>query len=156
MARGRLCPWPRWHALLLRRAPPRAIPAPRRPRLDARIGDLRAQAEQATAAEGVLTTELSGLDARVRAAEAASLPSRRGSSALEASLAAERRRLAALEQQDRRADGAARRARSGSTTRRSRCSSGVCGRSTNPTTPTSIAFALGTTSFSDLLDNSTS
>ena len=67
-------------------------------RLDARIGDLRDRAAQATQAEGLLTTELSALDARVRAAEAAVSVEQARLDALEASLAAERARLAALEQ----------------------------------------------------------
>ena len=47
-------------------------------RLDARIGDLKAQAEQAAETEGVLTSELSALGYRVRDAERRSRPSRRG------------------------------------------------------------------------------
>ena len=80
-------------------------------RLDARIGDLRAQAEQAAGTEGVLTTELSGLTSRVRAAEAAVATEQARLAALEASLAAERVRLAGARAEDRRRDGAPRRAR---------------------------------------------
>ena len=107
---------------------------------------------QATQSEGVLSTELSGLGARVRAAEAAVAAEQARLDALEASLAAERARLAALEREI-----AVETARlvvlGGSTSRARACSSAISGRSTRPTPPTSIGFALGAQSFSDLLDN---
>jgi len=64
-------------------------------RLDARIGDLKAQVERAAGTEGVLTNELSGLTSRVRAAASAVDTEQVRLAALEASLAAERARLSA-------------------------------------------------------------
>ena len=86
-------------------------PGVEKARLDARIGDLQAQAERAARSEGVLTSELSGITARVRAAESAVASEQAQLAALESSLAAERRRLAALEQKIAARDRTPRRAR---------------------------------------------
>jgi murein DD-endopeptidase MepM/ murein hydrolase activator NlpD len=66
-------------------------------RIDARIGDLRARADEATQSEGVLSTELSGLEGRVRDAEASVDAEQARLAELEASLAAERAHLVSLE-----------------------------------------------------------
>ena len=73
-------------------------PGTEKARIDASIGDLRERADQATQSEGVLSTELSGMEARVRDAQAAVDAERARLEQLEASLAAERARLASLEQ----------------------------------------------------------
>ena len=121
-------------------------------RIDARIGDLRAQAEQAAGTEGLLTTELSGLNSRVRAAEQAVDTEQSRLAALEASLAAERVRLAGLEQ--RIADETARLA---ILEREYAAALAVLEKRLRTIyesgSPDVISFALGTTSFSDLLDN---
>src|SRR5262245_11122443 len=72
-------------------------PGAEKARLDARIGDLRAQADRAAGTEGVLTTELSALASRVRDAQAAVGVEQARLARLEAALAGERARLAALE-----------------------------------------------------------
>lgn len=121
-------------------------------RLDARIGALRAQADRAARTEGVLTTELSRLTARARAAREAANVEEQRLSVLEASLAAERVRLATLERQI--ADQSARLVvleREYATAlatleRRLRVIY-------ESDAPSLIAFALGTTSFSDLVDS---
>jgi len=121
-------------------------------RVDARIGDLTARAERAGRAEGVLTTELSGLTSRVRAAESAVASERAQLAALEASLASERARLAALEQKI-----AVQTARLVVLERQYATALAVLERHLRAIyesdSPDVIAFALGTTSFSDLLDN---
>ena len=86
-------------------------PGTEKARLDARIGDLRDRGRAATQSGGLLTTELSGLDARVRAAEEA--------------VAAEQARLDAARSVPRRRAGAPRRrssTRSPSRRRASSCS----------------------------------
>ena len=121
-------------------------------RLDARIGELRAQADAAAGSEGVLTTELSGLAARVRTAEQAVATEQARLSALESALAAERARLAALEQ--RISDETARlvvlehQYAAALTALENRVRAIY-----ESDTPDLIGFALGTTSFSDLMDN---
>lgn len=121
-------------------------------RIDARIGDLKAQAERAAGAEGVLTTELSGLTSRVRAAEAAVASEQAQLAALEASLASERARLAALEEKI-----AAETARLAVLEREYAAALAVLEQHLRAIyesdSPDVIAFALGTTSFSDLIDN---
>ena len=73
-------------------------PGTEKAQLDARIGDLRARAGQATQSEGVLSTELSGIDGRVREAEAAVATEQARLDELVSSLEAERAHLASLEQ----------------------------------------------------------
>ncbi len=127
-------------------------PGSEKARIDTRIGDLKAQAERAVGTEGVLTNELSGLSSQVRAAEAAVNAEEARLYELEAALAAERARLASLERQideqtarlvilEREYDTALARLE-----QRLRDIY-------ESDSPDLIAFALGTTSFSDLLDN---
>lgn len=121
-------------------------------RLDAKIDVLKAQAEQATQAEGILTTELSDLTERVRAAEAAVASQQAELDALESSLASERARLVILD-----AAIAADTARLVVLERQYSVALGVLERhlraiyESDP--PDLIGLALGTTSFSDLVDN---
>ncbi len=127
-------------------------PGTEKARLDARIGDLRAQADQAVGTEGLLTTEVSGLNSRVRAAEEAVATEQARLAALEASLTAERVRLAGLEQKI--ADETARLA---ILQRQYAAALAVLEKRLRmmyeSDSPDVISFALGTTSFSDLLDN---
>jgi len=67
-------------------------------RIDGRIDDLRARADEATQSEGVLSTELSGISGRVREAEAAVATEQTRLDELVAALEAERAHLASLEQ----------------------------------------------------------
>jgi murein DD-endopeptidase MepM/ murein hydrolase activator NlpD len=121
-------------------------------RIDARIGDLKAQAGQAAGTEGVLTTELSGLTSRVRVAETAATTEQARLDALEAALVAERARLASLE-----VTIAGETAQLAVLERQYATALAVLEQrlrdvyESDP--PDLIAFALGTTSFSDLLDN---
>ena len=127
-------------------------PGVEKARLDARIGDLRSRAERATRSEGVLTSELSGITARVRAAETAVASERARLAALESSLAAEQQRLAALEQKITIES-----ARLAVLERQYAAALAVLERHLRAIyesdSPDLIAFALGTTSFSDLIDN---
>ena len=121
-------------------------------RVDARIGDLKAKAQQAAGTEGVLTTELSGITSRVRAAEAAVTTEQARLDALEASLASEHARLASLEQKI-----AEETARLAVLERQYAAALAVLEQRVRAIyesdSPDLIAFALGTTSFADLLDN---
>jgi murein DD-endopeptidase MepM/ murein hydrolase activator NlpD len=121
-------------------------------RIDARIGDLRVQAEQAAGTQGVLTNELSGLTSRVRAAESTATAEQARLAALEASLAAERAQLASLEhkiaEQTARLTVLERQYAAALATLEQRVHDIY-----ESDSPDLIAFALGTTSFSDLLDN---
>jgi len=72
-------------------------PGSEKARIDAQIGDLRAKADDATQSEGVLSTELSGLEGRVQDAQAAVDAEQARLEQLEASLATERAHLASLE-----------------------------------------------------------
>ena len=105
-------------------------------RIDAQIGDLRSRADQATQSEGVLSTELSGLDGRVRdaeaavAAEQARLDAARGVPRDRARPGSRRSRA-----DDRRADRAPRRPAAPVRRPRSACSRATCARSTRPTIP---------------------
>lgn len=121
-------------------------------RIDARIADLAAQAERAAGTEGVLTTELSGLNQQVRVAEAAAATEQARLAALESALAGERARLASLEQ--RLADETARLV---VLEREYAAALAVLEQRLRDIyqsdSPDLISFALGVTSFSDLLDN---
>lgn len=121
-------------------------------RIDARIGDLRVQAEQAAGTQGVLTNELSSLTSRVRAAESTATAEQARLAALEASLAAERAQLASLEhkiaEQTARLTVLERQYAAALATLEQRVHDIY-----ESDSPDLIAFALGTTSFSDLLDN---
>jgi len=121
-------------------------------RIDSRIGDLQAQVERAARSEGVLTSELSGIAARVRAAESAVASEQAQLATLESALASERRRLAALEQKI-----TVETARLAVLEREYAAALEVLERHLRAIyesdSPDLIAFALGTTSFSDLLDN---
>ena len=121
-------------------------------RVDARIGDLKAQAQQAVGTEGVLTSELSSLNSRARAAEAAVTAEQVRLVALEAALVAERAELAALEREI--ADETARLA---VLERQYEAALAALEQRVRDIyesdSPDLIAFALGTTSFADLLDN---
>src|SRR4051812_33799154 len=72
-------------------------PGSEKARVDARIGELRERAGHASEAEGVLTTELTAISSRVRAAQTAVTTEEDRLVELEASLAAERARLEGLE-----------------------------------------------------------
>jgi murein DD-endopeptidase MepM/ murein hydrolase activator NlpD len=121
-------------------------------RVDARIGDLKTQAEQAAGTEGVLTSELSGLTSRVRAAESAVTTEQARLAELEAALVAERARLATLEREI-----AEETARLAVLEREYAAALAVLEQRVRDIyesdSPDLIAFALGTTSFADLLDN---
>ena len=121
-------------------------------RLDARIDELKARAEHAAGSEGVLTSELSGITARVRAAQSAATTEEARLAALEATLAAERARLASLEQKL-----AQETARLVVLEREYSAALAVLERRLREIyeadEPNLISFALGTTSFTDLLDN---
>lgn len=121
-------------------------------RLDARIGELKARAERAAGTEGVLTNELSTLTARVRTAASEVDAEQAQLASLEASLVAERARLASLEQKI--ADETARLA---VLEREYAAALAVLERRLRDIyesdSPDLIGFVLGTTSFSDLLDN---
>lgn len=121
-------------------------------RLDTRIGDLKAQAAQAAGTEGVLTTELSGLASRVRAAESTVATEQARLAALEAALGAERARLASLERKI-----AEETARLAVLERQYARALAVLEQRVRAIyesdSPDLISFALGTTSFADLLDN---
>jgi len=73
-------------------------PGTEKAHIDTRIGDLRTQADQATRSEGVLSTELSGIEGRVREAQAAVATEQAKLDELVAALDAERAHLAALEE----------------------------------------------------------
>jgi len=120
--------------------------------IDSRVGELKAKAARAAGEEGVLTTELSSLTARVRTAEATVASAQAQLASLEASLASERTRLLALEQKV-----AVETARLAVLERQYAAALAVLERHLRAIyesdSPDLIAFALGTTSFSDLLDN---
>ncbi len=121
-------------------------------RLDSRIGDLEAHAERAAGREGVLTNELSGLTSRVRAAEAAAAAEQARLNELEVALAVERTRLTSLEQQIGEQT-----ARLAVLEREYAAALAALEQRVRDIyesdSPDLVAFALGTTSFSDLLDN---
>jgi murein DD-endopeptidase MepM/ murein hydrolase activator NlpD len=121
-------------------------------RVDARIGDLKAQAQQAVGTEGVLTSELSSLNSRARVAEEAVTTEQARLAALETALAAERAQLASLEQKI-----AEETARLAVLERQYAAALAALERRVRDIyesdSPDLIAFALGTTSFADLLDN---
>ena len=127
-------------------------PGSEKARLDARIGHLKAQAQQAAGTEGVLTSELSALTSRVRAAALSVDTEQAQLEALEASLAAERARLASLEREiaseSARLDVLERQYSVALAVLESRLRDIY-----ESDTPDLIGFALGTTSFADLLDN---
>ncbi len=127
-------------------------PGGEKARLDARIGDLKAQADRAGRSEGLLTSEVSDITARVRAAESRVASEQAQLAALESSLASERRRLAVLEQKI-----TVEKARLAVLERQYAAALAVLERHLRAIyesdSPDLIAFALGTTSFSDLLDN---
>lgn len=121
-------------------------------RLDTRIGELKAQAQEAARAEGLLTTELSDLASRVRAAESAVAVEQERLAALETALVAERARLASFEQRI-----AEQTARLVVLEREYETAVAVLEQRVRDIyesdSPDLIGFALGTTSFTDLLDN---
>jgi murein DD-endopeptidase MepM/ murein hydrolase activator NlpD len=120
--------------------------------IDARIGALKQQAVQAAGTEGVLTGELSSLTSRARVAESAVATEQSRLAELEAALAAERSRLASFEQEI-----AAETARLAVLEQEYAVALAVLEERVRDIyesdTPDVIAFALGTTSFADLLDN---
>ena len=121
-------------------------------RLDARISDLRAQAQQASGQEGVLTTQLSDLTSQVREAGSAVFVGERRLAALEAQLASERERRLALERQIR--EQTARLVVLEAQYAKALAELEQRVRSIYESdSPDLIGFALGTTSFSDLVDN---
>ena len=121
-------------------------------RLDARISDLRAQAQQASGQEGVLTTQLSDLTSQVREAGSAVFVGERRLAALEAQLAGERERRVALERQIR--EQTARLVVLEAQYAKALAELEQRVRSIYESdSPDLIGFALGTTSFSDLVDN---
>jgi murein DD-endopeptidase MepM/ murein hydrolase activator NlpD len=121
-------------------------------RLDARIGDLRERADRASETAGVLTTELASIGHRARAAEAAVAVEQARLASLEASLAAERVRLASLERTI-----AAQSARLVVLQREYDVALDTLERHLRALyeadDPDIIGFALGATSFSELLDH---
>lgn len=121
-------------------------------RLDARIDDLKAQAQQAVGTEGVLTSELSSLNSRARVAEAAVRTEQARLAALETALAAERAQLASLQQkfieETARLVVLERQYSAALAALEQRLRDIY-----ESDSPDLIGFALGTTSFSDLLDN---
>jgi peptidoglycan hydrolase CwlO-like protein len=121
-------------------------------RLDARIGELRERADQASQAAGVLTTQLGALGDRARAAEAAVAAEEASLASLEASLAAEQARLESLERTI-----ASQSARLAVLQRQYDVALEVLERHLRALyeadDPDIIGFALGATSFSDLLDH---
>lgn len=121
-------------------------------RVDAQIDSLQAQAQQAAGTEGVLTTELSGITSRVRAAESAVTTEQARLAALEAALAAERVQLASLTreiaEESARLEVLERQYATAVTVLEQRVRDIY-----ESDSPDLIAFALGTTSFGDLLDN---
>ena len=139
-------------AAVLRVGPAAGDPGTEKARLDARIEELRDRAVAATQSEGALSTELSGLGARVRAAESAVAAEQARLDALEASLAAERAHLAALERKI-----AVETARLVVLRRQYERALAVLERHLRAIyeadDPDLIGFALGAQSFSDLLDN---
>ncbi len=121
-------------------------------RLDARISELKSRAQLATQKEGLLTTELSQIGGRVRAAESSVAAEQAQLSTLEQSLAAERARLASLEErvaeETARLRGLGRQYTAALTVLEKHLRAIY-----QADSPDLIAFALGTTSFSDLLDH---
>ncbi len=121
-------------------------------RIDAQIGHARAQAEQAAGTEGVLTTELSGITSRMRAAESAVAIEEAKLATLEVALSAERVRLASLAQkivdESARLDVLEAQYATAVAVLERRVRNIY-----ESDSPDLIAFALGTTSFADLLDN---
>lgn len=121
-------------------------------RVDAQIDNARAQAQQAAGTEGVLTSELSGITSRVRAAESEVVIQEAKLAALEVALANERVRLAALAR--RIVDESARlEILEGEYEKAVVVLERRVREIYESDSPDLIAFALGTTSFSDLLDN---
>ena len=121
-------------------------------RLDARIDDLKAQAQQAVGTEGVLTSELSSLNSRARVAGAAVITEQVRLAALETALAAERAQLASLQQKFIEET-----ARLAVLERQYSVALAALEQRLRDIyesdSPDLIGFALGMTSFSDLLDN---
>jgi len=129
-----------------------ANPGTDKARLDARIGDLKTRANLAAGTAGVLTTELSGITSRVRSAESAVAIERARLAQLETALAQERARLTSLQQKIADETG-----RLGLLQRQYTTSLALLEHRVRDMyeagTPDLISFALGTRSFSDLLDN---
>jgi murein DD-endopeptidase MepM/ murein hydrolase activator NlpD len=127
-------------------------PGSEKARIDAQIDNARTQAQQAAGTEGVLTTELSGITSRVRAADSAVATEQAKLVALEATLAAERVRLASLGQKI--VDESARlEVLEGEYATAVTVLERRVREIYESDSPDLIAFALGTTSFADLLDN---
>ncbi len=127
-------------------------PGSEKARIDARIGDLESRALEAARTEGVLTTDLSHVAARVRGAEAVVATEQAELTELEALLSSERVRLAALEEEIR-----VQTARLVVLEQQYAKALAVLEQHLRAIyesdTPDLIALALGTTSYSDLVDN---
>lgn len=85
-------------AVLLLAAPAAGDPGSEKARVDERLGDLRAQIDEAGRQAGVLTTEITALSGSVREAEARVASEQAQLQALEAELASRRAALQALEE----------------------------------------------------------
>ena len=120
--------------------------------VDARLGEARAKAERAAESATLLTTELSALGQAARSAESALAAEQARVAALESSLAAEQARLAALEREVEEQN-----ARLVVLERQYRAALRVLERHVRAIyqadSPDLISFALGATSFSELINN---
>ena len=120
--------------------------------VDARLGEAKANAARTAGAETLLTGELSRLSSDARAAEASVSAEQARLASLEASLTAEQSRLDSLE-----AQVLTQSARLTVLERQYRIALGVLERRLRAIyesdSPDLISFALGATSFTDLLDN---
>ncbi len=121
-------------------------------RVDSRLGEARANAERAASTATLLTTELSRLGQAARSAEAALATEQVRVAALEASLVAEQARLAELGREIE-----AQNARLAVLERQYRSALRVLERHVRAIyqadSPDLISFALGATSFSELINN---
>ncbi len=139
-------------ALLLLAGTATGDPGSDKARIDSQIGAARAKAERAAGTERLLTGELSRLSAEARAAQGAVAVEEARLAALEASLAAEQRKLAGLEEEI-----ASQSARLAVLERQYGIALKVLERRVREIyesdAPDLISFALGATSFSDLMNH---
>lgn len=121
-------------------------------RIDAQIADLRAAAEQAGAQAGVLTEELSAVQGRVRELQSGVAAQQARLDVLEGELASARRRLRELDETIRVQTARLQKLRREHATAVGRLEQRVRDIYVSDD-PDILSFVLGTSSFSDLLDN---
>jgi murein DD-endopeptidase MepM/ murein hydrolase activator NlpD len=139
-------------SVLLVAAPAATDPGTDKARVDARLADLRERLADATAHEGVLTSDLSSLTAHLRDVQAAADAEQAQLSSVEAELASQQARRARIEaelQELGRRLGILRREEAVAVARLERRVREIY----MADEPDPIAFVIGATSFTDLLDN---